>query len=279
MIRILTDSTSDLTKEIIEKYDITVVPLHVMLGEQEYLDGVNITPDEIYKWSDEHKATPRTSAPSFEDVQAVFKKYPEDEFICFSISDQMSTSGNVMRISAENLDRENEIHVIDSKNLSTGIGHLIVEAAIMAQNGKKSEEILNEIETLIPKVRSSFVVDTLTYLYRGGRCNAVSAIAGGALKLHPKIEVEDGAMHPGKKYRGQIQHVIMSYVEDLKAELVIAKPDRVFITHSGCRQEIVDEVYSYLEKLNCFNEIIVTRAGSVISSHCGPGTLGVLYIK
>lgn len=278
MIRILTDSTSDLTKEMREELGILVVPLHVLLGDNEYLDGVDITPEDIYKWSDANKATPKTSAASIEDVQEIYNRYPEDEFICFSISDKMSTSGNVMRLAAEDLEREDEIHVIDSMNLSTGIGHLVVEAAVMARDGKTSDEIIAEINRLIPRVRASFVVDTLTFLHRGGRCSAVAALAGGALKLHPKIEVTDGAMHPGKKYRGQLEHVIMSYVEDMKSELLTAKPDRVFITHSGCNREIVEKVTSYLENLNCFKSIIETRAGGVISSHCGPGTLGVLYI-
>lgn len=278
MIRILTDSTSDLTKEIIDEYGILVVPLHVLLGQDEYSDGVDITPEDIYKWSDKNKTTPKTSAPSFEAVSDVLGKYPDDEIICFSISDQMSTSGNVMRLSAETLEREDMIHVVDSMNLSTGIGHLVVEAAVMAKEGKSSKEILERIDELIPRVRASFVVDTLTYLHRGGRCSAVAAFAGGALKLHPKIEVTNGKMHPGRKYRGQLKHVIMSYVEDMKPDLLVAKKDRVFITHSGCDGEIVDTVFAYLESLNHFDEIIVTRAGGVISSHCGPGTLGVLYI-
>jgi DegV family protein with EDD domain len=164
-------------------------------------------------------------------------------------------------------------------NLSTGVGHLVVEAAIMAKNGESAETIVNEIEKMRHRVRASFVIDTLVYLQRGGRCSSVAAIAGGLLKLHPKIVVENGKMIASKKYRGSIDSAILKYVADLEEELAKAKKDRVFITHSGCDKELIDKVREKLEALNRFDEILVTRAGSVISSHCGPGTLGVLFME
>lgn len=281
MVKIISDSTCDLSPELIAKYDIDILPLHILLGEDEYEDGKNITPEEIYSWSDENKTTPKTSAPALTDAIELFKQYIDEgrEIVCFSISSSMSTSGNVMRIAAEELEAEDRITVIDSANLSTGIGLLVIEAAIMAQNNHTVEEIVSAIEALKPNVRASFVVDTLTYLYRGGRCNAVSAMAGGVLKLHPKIVVENGAMNASKKYRGKINSVIMTYVKDMENDLKAARPNRVFITHSGCDRTIVEEVHSYLENLGVFSEILETRAGGVISSHCGPGTLGVLFIQ
>lgn len=281
MVKIISDSTCDLSPELIAKYDIDILPLHILLGEDEYEDGKNITPEQIYSWSDENKTTPKTSAPALTDAIELFKPYIDEgrEIVCFSISSSMSTSGNVMRIAAEELEAEDCITVIDSTNLSTGIGLLVIEAAIMAQNNHTVEEIVSAIEALKPNVRASFVVDTLTYLYRGGRCNAVSAMAGGVLKLHPKIVVENGAMNASKKYRGKINSAIMTYVKDMEDDLKAARPDRVFITHSGCDRTIVEEVHSYLENLGVFSEILETRAGGVISSHCGPGTLGVLFIQ
>ncbi|MCH4279579.1 DegV family protein [Mediterraneibacter sp. NSJ-151] len=281
MVKIISDSTCDLSPELIAKYDIDILPLHILLGEDEYEDGKNITPEQIYSWSDENKTTPKTSAPALTDAIELFKQYIDEgrEIVCFSISSSMSTSGNVMRIAAEELEAEDRITVIDSANLSTGIGLLVIEAAIMAQNNHTVEEIVSAIEALKPNVRASFVVDTLTYLYRGGRCNAVSAMAGGVLKLHPKIVVENGAMNASKKYRGKINSAIMTYVKDMEDDLKAARPDRVFITHSGCDRTIVEEVHSYLENLGVFSEILETRAGGVISSHCGPGTLGVLFIQ
>lgn len=281
MVKIISDSTCDLSPELIAKYDIDILPLHILLGEDEYEDGKNITPEQIYSWSDENKTTPKTSAPALTDAIELFKQYIDEgrEIVCFSISSSMSTSGNVMRIAAEELEAEDRITVIDSANLSTGIGLLVIEAAIMAQNNHTVEEIVSAIEALKPNVRASFIVDTLTYLYRGGRCNAVSAMAGGVLKLHPKIVVENGAMNASKKYRGKINSAIMTYVKDMEDALKAARPNRVFITHSGCDRTIVEEVHSYLENLGVFSEILETRAGGVISSHCGPGTLGVLFIQ
>ena len=281
MVKIISDSTCDLSPELIAKYDIDILPLHILLGEDEYEDGKNITPEQIYSWSDENKTTPKTSAPSLTDAIELFKPYIDEgrEIVCFSISSSMSTSGNVMRIAAEELEAEDRITVIDSANLSTGIGLLVIEAANMAQKDHTAAEIVSAVEALKPNVRASFVVDTLTYLYRGGRCNAVSAMAGGVLKLHPKIVVENGAMNASKKYRGKINSVITAYVKDMENDLKAARPDRVFITHSGCDRTIVEEVHSYLENLGVFSEILETRAGGVISSHCGPGTLGVLFIS
>lgn len=280
MVKIISDSTCDLSKEIVDRYNIDIVPLHVLMGDNEYEDGVNITPDEIFAWSDANKTTPKTSAPSMESVIETFKPCIEKgyDIVAFAISEDMSTSANVMRLAAQELNAEDKIKVIDSANLSTGIGHQVVEAAIMAQHGMNADEIVSYIEQIKPKVRSSFVVDTLVYLYRGGRCSGLAAMAGGVLKLHPRIGVAQGKMSPGKKYRGKISKVVIDYVKDMEADLMADKKDRVFITHSGCDKEIVDNVTEYLKSLNRFDEIIETRAGGVISSHCGPGTLGVLFI-
>lgn len=281
MVKIISDSTCDLSQELLEKYDVSILPLHILLGDKECEDGINITPDEIYRWSDENKTTPKTSAPSMERAIELLKPYVEQnrEVVCFSISSDMSTSGNVMRLAAVELEAENLVTVVDSENLSTGIGLLVIEAAILAKDGRSAGKIVQRMEELKPLVRASFVVDTLTYLYRGGRCSGLAAMAGGVLKLHPRIVVEGGKMKPGKKYRGKIQSVITSYVKDMEADLKSARKDRVFITHSGCEEEMIESVRAYLKELNVFDEILVTRAGGVISSHCGPGTLGVLFIS
>lgn len=279
MVKIISDSTCDLSKELLEKYDVAIIPLHIHLGDEEYEDGINLSANAIYEWSDANKQTPKTSAASMPEVMEVFQKYADDELLCFAVSEDMSSSANVMRLAAQELEMEERVTVINSENLSTGIGLLIIEAAIMAQKGNGASEIKAHIEELIPKVRASFVVDTLTYLHRGGRCSSVAALAGGALRLHPKIVVKDGKMEVSKKYRGKINKVILSYVKDMEEDMRHAKKDRVFITHSGCEQEVVDEVRVMLENMKIFDEILVTRAGGVISSHCGPGTLGVLFIS
>lgn len=281
MVRIISDSTCDLSEELVKRYNITLIPLHIMLGDKEYRDRVEISPEEIYEWSDANNQTPKTSATSLEDTLEMMKPMLDegDEIVMFTISGSMSTTANVFRLAVEELEAEDKVSVIDSANLSTGIGLLVIEAAIMALEGKSRREICAQIEAYKPKVRASFVIDTLTYLRRGGRCSSVAALAGGLLKLHPQIVVKDGAMGVAKKYRGRIAQVTMNYAKDLEAELKTAKKDRVFITHSCAQEEVIKEVYSYLESLHIFDEILITKAGGVISSHCGPGTLGVLFIS
>ena len=280
MVRIISDSTCDLSPMLISKYDITIIPLHVLLGDEEYEDGVNISPDQIYQWSEASRQTPKTSAPSIESAIQCMKPYLDqgDELICFSISESMSTSANTMRLAAAELGKEDMVTVINSANLSTGIGLLVIEAAIMAGQGIGRDKIQEQIFRIIPLVRSSFVVDSMVYLRRGGRCSAITALAGSALRIHPEIIVSEGSMIVGKKYRGKMDRVIIKYAEDLKPFLLHGKKDRVFITHSGCSRQTIDLVRDYLHSLDYFDEILETRAGSVISSHCGPGTLGILYI-
>ena len=278
MVRILADSTCDLSKELTERYNITIIPLYVRLGEDEYLDGINITPAELYKWSDEHGQTPKTAAPGIEDISKLLDPAGSDEYVIFTISSSMSASFNNARLAAENMEMSDRVHVIDSENLSTGIGLQVIRAAELVAEGKSAAEIVSEIESIKGKVRASFVIDTLVYLHRGGRCSGLAALFGSVLKLHPRIAVTDGAMHPEQKYRGSSRKYVLEYVKDMEPELKKARKDRVFITHSPCDRAVIESVRAYLESLGHFDEILETDAGSVIASHCGPGTLGVLFI-
>ena len=281
MIKICSDSTCDLSQEIVDRYGITIIPLHILLDDKEYRDREEITQKEIFEWADANKTTPKTSAVSYTDAETVLKPFVDsgDEVILFTISGFFSTTYNVFNMVAEDLEASDKIHVVDSMNLSTGIGLLVVEAAEMAAEGYSSEEILKEIERLKPKVRSSFVIDTLTYLQRGGRCSSLAALTGGVLRIHPKIIVKDGRMEVSKKYRGQIKTVVMDYVKDMHYALLGARRQRVFVTHTSEDRELIEEVKSYIDDLGYFEEIFETQAGGVISSHCGPGTLGVLFIE
>lgn len=278
MVKIFSDSTCDLSKELVERYNITIIPLYVRLGDEEFLDGVNISPQELYKWSDEHGETPKTAAPGISDIEKLLSPDGDDEYVIFTISSSMSASNSNAKLAAEDLGIAERVHVIDSANLSTGIGLLVIRAAELAAEGKSAAEIVTEIEAVKDKVRASFVIDTLVYLYRGGRCSGLAAMLGTALKLHPRIAVADGKMHPEKKYRGNSHKYVLDYVKDMEPSLKKARKERVFITHSGCDEEIVASVKKYLQDLGHFDEILETRAGSVVSSHCGPGTLGVLFI-
>ncbi len=281
-VKIFSDSTCDLSEDLIKKYSLTIIPLCIIMGDKSYYDGEGLGQKEIFKWADENKTTPKTAAITAERLEEAAKPVLEagDEIILFTISSGMSSTYNLASIYAED-NGNGRMHVIDSANLSTGIGLLVIKAAEMAAEGKEASEIVKEIEALIPRVRASFVIDTLTYLSRGGRCSSVTALLAGTLKLHPEIVVKDGAMGVNKKYRGSLGNSVMKYATDLEEALLDADHDRVFITHTVRESEraIVDEVRKYLESLGVFKEVIETKAGGVISSHCGPGTLGILFIK
>lgn len=277
-IRIVADSTCDLSEQLINQYNITIIPLNIMLDMKSYLDGKEITPDEIYAWADRMNTTPKTAAPEMGYVIEQLKPMMDakDDIIFIGISEEMSVTCQSIRMVAEELSYPN-IWVINSKNLSTGIGLQVIRAAEYAAEGMSAREIVREIESTRDKVCASFVIDTLTYLQRGGRCSSVTALLGNALKLKPMISVKDGKMGVAKKYRGKQQAVVRNYAKDLEEQLLKADPARVFITHSGIDRSIEQETYDYLKNLNYFKKIHITRAGGVISSHCGPNTLGILF--
>ncbi len=279
-IRIVADSTCDLSQELISKYDLTIIPLCIILDEKSYFDGVDITPEEIYAWSDEKKTTPKTAAIPYDKFEEKLKGFMDagEDIIFFGISSEMSSTCQAARIFAEDAEYD-RFFVIDSRNLSTGIGLQVLRAAEMRDAGATAEEIVAAIEGARDLVRASFVVDTLTFLARGGRCKAVTALMANALKLHPEIVVKDGKMGVGRKVRGKPSVAVMAYFDGLASSLANADTKRVFITHSGSPDEIVDAVKKRLEDMNCFEEILVTRAGGVISSHCGPNTFGVLFYE
>ena len=281
-VKIFSDSTCDLGEELVKRYSLTIIPLCIIMGDKSYYDGEGLGQKEIFKWADENKTTPKTAAITTERLEAAVKPALEagDDVILFTISSSMSSTYNLASIYSED-NGKGHMYVIDSANLSTGIGLLVIKAAEMAAEGKAAVEIVKEIEALIPQVRASFVIDTLTYLSRGGRCSSVTALLAGTLKLHPEIVVKDGAMGVNKKYRGSLGNAVMKYATDLEEALLDADHDRVFITHTvrDSERAIVDAVRKYLESLGVFKEILETKAGGVISSHCGPGTLGILFIK
>ncbi|MEE0397824.1 MAG: DegV family protein [Lachnospiraceae bacterium] len=277
-VKIVADSTCDLSADLIEKYDITIIPLCIVMGENSYFDGIETTPEEIYKWADANKTTPKTAAVTIDNAASLLKPFMDEdrEIVFFGISSQMSTTCNVVRLIGEEAGYD-KLHVIDSQSLSTGIGLQVLYAARLSMAGESAASIVEKVEKRRSAVSASFVIDTLTYLSRGGRCNSVTALLANTLKLKPEIVVKDGAMIVAKKYRSQLGSVLLKYVKDQEEALLAADKNCVFITHSGCSEDIVAPIKEYLESLSHFENIYVTRAGGVVSSHCGPGTLGVLY--
>lgn len=279
-VRIVSDSTCDLSPELKEKYDIKVIPLCIIMDDKSYFDMVDVTPAEIFAWADANKTTPKTAAASIENAIDFLKPFQEagDDVIYIGISEDMSTTCNVLRLAASDLEYD-RFFVINSMNLSTGIGLQVLRAADMAAEGKSAEEIVEAISEARVDVRASFVVDTLTYLSRGGRCSQATALLANTLQLKPRIEVKMGKMGVGQKYRGKYGKVILKYVKEMEEALLKSDKKRVFVTHTVMDQGIVDEIKAYLESLQYFDEVLETNAGGVISSHCGPGTLGVLYYE
>ncbi len=277
-IIISSDSTCDLSKDLIERYEIRIVPMGVSLGDTIYRDGVDITPDDIYAHHKKTGQLPKTSAINIAENTAYFSELTKDgsAVIHFTISSSMSATYNNARIAAEEFEN---VYVVDAKNLSTGSGLLVIAAAEMAQKGMEASEIANAAAALADCVDASFVVDNLEYLAKGGRCSAVAAFGANLLQLKPCICVKNGAMGVGKKYRGKFEKVLPGYVADRLTNEEDICLDRVFVTHAGCDPQIVESVVAVVKNTLPFKEILVTRAGCTVSSHCGANTLGVLFMR
>ncbi|QWC00461.1 DegV family protein [Mycoplasmatota bacterium] len=277
-IKLVTDSTCDLSQELIKKYDIEVIPLYVNFKDQSFLDGVNILVPEMYDLVKEMNELPKTAAPAPGIFHDVFEKYLNQgyDIIYTGIGSKFSASFNSAKIAKDMLESD-DIYLVDSLNLSSGSGMLLLKAGEMIRIGKTAKEIKEELELIVPKVRSQFVIRTLDYLYKGGRLNALSAFLGTMLRFKPIIKVRDGLMGVGKKGRGKVQNAINIMIEDMLNEKEKIDEDFMMITHSLAETE-VDYIRKKIEdKVNVKN-LYQTQAGCVISSHCGKGTIGILYI-
>lgn len=277
-IIISSDSTTDLSAELKERYSVSIIPLGVTLGTQVYRDGVDIDPDFIYAHHDKTGELPKTTAANVGECIDYFADLTKDgdAVIHFTISSSMSSTYSNACLAAAEFEN---VYVIDSKNLSTGGGLLVVAAAEMAKSGMEAKAIAEEIEKLVPCVDASFVIDSLEYLHKGGRCSAVAMLGANLLKLKPCIEVKNGAMGVGKKYRGVYGRVLTEYVNERLQNVDDIDTSRVFVTHAGCAPEIVDAVVEQVKATGIFKEVFLTRAGCTISSHCGANTLGVLFVR
>ena len=276
-IKITVDSTNDLTPELIEKYDITVMPLTVNMGDKLYRDMVDITPDDIYAHVNGGGALPKTSAVNAAEYGEMFEKYLKeyDAIIHINISSEMSTCHNSARMAAEGL----PVYPIDSRNLSTGSALLALMACEKAAAGEDAEKIAEDLRAAVDKVDASFVVSRLDYLHKGGRCSAIAMLGANVLKLKPCIEVHDGKMGVAKKYRGKFKAVLEKYVAERIGDGSGIEQGHVFVTHAGCDEEIYTACVEQVKAMNVFKEIHVTRAGCTVSAHCGRNTLGVLFVR
>lgn len=277
-IKIISDSTADLPKELIEKYDIQVLPLCVTLGENTYKDGLEISASDIFKFYEEKKMLPKTSAVSVAEYTDVFSEWVEKGYdvIHFCISSTMSSCYQNACIAAVEL---GHVWAIDSANLSSGIGLQVVMAAELAQKGESAEVIAREINEAKTRVDASFILNQLEFLHKGGRCSGVAALGANLLKLKPCIEVCEGSMKVGKKYRGAYEKCALEYVRDRLENNDNIDTKRIFLTWTGVDEKLIKEIAKEIKKCKKFDEIIINEAGSTITGHCGPGTFGVLYFR
>ena len=276
--QIISDSTCDLSPEQIKKYNIHLMPLYVQLGDKTFRDGVDIHPDDIYAHVAAGGDLAATAAVNLADYVQVFSEYSRkaDFVIHVTISSDFSCCYQNACLAAADYDN---VYVVDSRNLSTGHGLVVLEAVRLAESGMEPKKIVETLNELTARVRASFILDRLEYMKKGGRCSAVTLLGANLLKLRPCIEVKDGKMDVGKKYRGSFDKCVCEYITDKIGNRSDLELRRVFITHSGVSEETVQKAVETVQKLQPFEEICVTRAGCTVSSHCGPGTLGVLYIR
>ncbi len=277
-ILISADSTADLSRELIERYNISTIPLGVTLGDKTFFDGVDITPDDIYAHHKKTGELPKTTAANVGDCIDYFKPFADQgkTVIHFSLSSEFSSTYNNTCLAASEYEN---IFVVDSRNLSTGSALLVVAAAEMAKNGMEASEIVEKVGAMIPCVDASFVIDNLEYLHKGGRCSALAMLGANVLKLKPCIEVKNGKMGVGKKYRGKYAAVLKEYVAERLTNIEDIDLERIFVTHAGVDEEIVNAVVEQVKTLAPFKEVFATRAGCTISSHCGADTLGILFVR
>lgn len=277
-IKITADSTCDLTQELAEKYNIGVIPIIIIKGDEQFRDGNGICPDDIYEYFDSGKGICSTSALNIADYIMEFEKYAGDydAVIHFGMSGDISSTCRNAALAAEEFDN---VYVVDSKNLTTSIAYLAMEASILAEQGLTPVEIIAKVEPLVDKLETSFVIDTLTYLHKGGRCSSVAALVGGLLKIKPCIELTEGTMKVGKKYRGNFAHCLKLYVHDRFKNRDDIDTKRLFVTHAKCDPELVEEVKAICREYFDFEEILETPVGCTVASHCGPNTLGVVFAR
>jgi len=277
-IKISCDSTCDLSKELAQKLNIGIMPLYLINGDETYIDGVNITPEVLYHIVEEEGGSFSTAAVNVSDYADAFREWrgSYDSVIHFTISATMSACYNNACLAAEEV---GGVYIIDSKSLSTGIAMLAIEAARLAEEGVSAAEIIDTVSALRQKLDVSFVIEKLDYLRRGGRCSAMQAFGANMLRLKPCIELKDGAMEVGKKYRGGTDKAIAEYLSERLTGRDDIDPRRVIVTYSPSDPGLAEKAIEIVKGFGIFAEVMTANAGCTISNHCGPNTLGVIFFR
>ena len=278
--RVTSDSTCDLNRDYLEAHQVELVPLYTFKAGETFRDGVDITPSDIFAHVAAGGDLCSTAANNVEDYRAVFSRLLGECDAILHIDISLDFSSCYQNACVAAAEFPGRVFVVDSRNLSTGHGHVVCEAVKLCEAGALSpEEIKARLEELTGRVDASFLLDRLDYMVKGGRCSAVAALGANLLKLKPCIQVADGKMKVAKKYRGSFEKCILAYVKEKlegREDLVL---ERIFITHTPVADGIVAKVRAEIRKYQPFAEIIETNAGCTVSCHCGPGTLGILFIR
>lgn len=278
-ILLSSDSTCDIGNSLKEKYNVHYYPFHIILDGNQYKDGINIEPRDIFKLYNEKNILPKTAAIGSEEYLSYFRPFVEQGFdiIHINLGSSLSCAYQNCLIAAKEL---GHVYPIDSCNLSSGMGLLVLEAANMIEEGLDVLTIHKNLKSIVSRVRSSFVIDSLKFLRAGGRCSSLMSIGANIFKIKPCLEVDnrDGSIHVGKKYRGNLSKVFLSYTDDILSNYKNIKKDKIFIVHSSISDDFLEMIYTKVKSLNYFQNIYISIACCTISAHCGPNTLGIMYI-
>lgn len=277
-IAITCDSVCDLSQELIKQNNISILPISIILGDETFSDGVNINSQKIFDYVAKNKQLPKTSAINEFQYAEFFKEHLDgvDALIHFTISSDMSSCFNNAKKAANTL---KNVYVIDSRNLSTGVGLQVLYACMLRDKGEKPENIVKKVEARKQFVQASFVVERLDYLYKGGRCSALQLLGANLLKIRPSIIVKNGKMDVHKKYRGKMKDVVKDYIKDTLNEFNTYDKSICFITYSSATEDMVEAAKSTLKEFANFENVYITTAGATVTSHCGENTLGILYFN
>ncbi|MCR4403365.1 MAG: DegV family protein [Firmicutes bacterium] len=278
-VKVITDSTSDLSPELISKYGITVIPYVVNFDSDSFQDGVDISTEKLFALVAKRQMLPKTAAPSLGHFRRVFEEALKDgsDIVYIGISSKFSSGTPTAKLAAADFD-DGKVTVIDSANLSTGIGLQVLLACELAAAGKTASDIGTAVADVIPRVKTSFIIDTLDYLRMGGRCSGVQALVGNLLRIRPVISVVDGGMVVSAKVRGPRKKALDKLLDDFRADADRVVRDRVFVTHTGCHEDALYLMDGIRDAAPAVKEVLETIAGAVVASHCGPDTIGILYI-
>jgi DegV family protein with EDD domain len=276
MVQILTDSTADLGPELAQPAGIDIIPLYVHIGAQTFRDGVDIHSAELFRSVEQTGTLPKTAAPSISDFLLHFEG--PDEVVYIGLSSQLSATIQNAHLAAQNCE-PGKVWVVDSRNLTTGIGLLALKAASLRDQGRSAKEIAEQVQAMVPNLRTTFIIETMEYLHKGGRCSALQNLVGSLLHIRPVIAVQsDGTLGVKGKTRGKRQKALQFMLDAFSADLPGVDLERVFVSHTGCEAD-AEFLAHALRKLAPIHEVLITGAGSVISSHCGPGTISVVYLR